>query len=303
VRVFVAGASGAIGRPLVRQLVAAGHEVVGMTRSKADVVRELGAEAVTADAGHADAVRAAVEHARPEVIVNELTDLSRPLNPRKHEEWLAGTNRLRREGTQNLADAAVAVGASKLISQSVAFAYSFDPGTKTEEDPLMGAEAGEMGGAIEELERITLAAPGGIVLRYGFFYGPGTSYRHGGQQVEMIRKRRVPIVGGGNGLFPFIHVEDAAAATMAAIERGAPGVYNIVDDEPAPEREWVPYVAELTGARKPRRIPSFVARIAAGRTATLATRLGPVSNEKAKRTLGWQPRYPSWREGFRAELG
>jgi 2-alkyl-3-oxoalkanoate reductase len=167
----------------------------------------------------------------------------------------------------------------------------------------MGTEAGEMGGAIEELERITLAAPGGIVLRYGFFYGPGTSYSHRGQQVEMIRKRRVPIVGGGNGLFPFIHVEDAAAATTAAIERGAPGVYNIVDDEPAPEREWVPYVAELTRARKPRRIPTFVARIAAGRTATVATRLGPVSNEKAKRALGWQPRYPSWREGFRAELG
>jgi 2-alkyl-3-oxoalkanoate reductase len=303
VRVFVAGASGAIGRPLLRQLAAAGHEVVGMTRSKADLVRELGAEPVTADALDAGAVRAAVEHARPDVIVNELTDLSRPLNPRKYEDWLAGTNRLRCEGTQNLADAAVVVGASKLISQSVAFAYRFDPGTKTEEEPLLGAEAGEMGRAIEELERTTLAAPGGIVLRYGFFYGPGTSYQRGGQQVEMIRKRRVPIVGGGNGLFPFIHVEDAAAATLAAIERGAPGVYNVVDDEPAPEREWVPYVAELTGARKPRRIPGVVARIAAGRMAALATRLGPVSNEKAKRELGWQLRYPSWREGFRAELG
>jgi nucleoside-diphosphate-sugar epimerase len=301
--VFVAGASGAIGRPLVRQLVVAGHEVSGMTRSRADLVRELGAEPVVADACDTDAVRAAVEHARPEVIVNELTDLSRRLNPRKYGEWLAGTNRLRREGTQNLADAAVAVGALKLISQSVAFAYSFDPGLKTEDEPLLGAEAGDMGRAIEELERITLSAPGGIVLRYGFFYGPGTSYCRDGQQVQMIRRRRVPIVDGGNGLFPFIHVEDAAAATVAAIARGAPGVYNIVDDEPAPEREWVPYVAELTGARKPRRIPGFVARIAAGRMAALATRLGPVSNEKAKRELGWQPRYTSWREGFRAELG
>lgn len=302
-RIFVAGASGAIGRPLVKQLIAAGHDVVGMTRSNEQTIRDLGAEPALADAFDASAVRAAVASAQPDVVVNELTDLDRPLNPRKYDEWLAGTNRLRREGTKNLADAALAAGASKLISQSCAFAYAFDPGVKTEDDPLIGAAAGEMGLALLELERLTLAAPGGIVLRYGFFYGPGTAYERDGQQIEAIRKRQQPIVGKGSGRFPFIHVEDAAAATAAAAERGAPGVYNVVDDEPAPQREFVPYLAELVGAKKPLRVPALVARIAAGGLAAFATQLQPVSNAKAKEQLGWQPRYPSWREGFRAELG
>jgi len=303
VRVFIAGASGAIGRPLVKQLVTAAHDVIGMTRSNADVVAALGGEPVIADALDDASVRAAVTAARPDVVVNQLTDLGRPLNPRKYEEWLAGTNRLRRECTWSLAQAVADVGAKKFISQSVAFAYRFDPGTKTEDSPLIGAEAGEMGEAIDELERTTLAAPGGIVLRYGFFYGPGTAYDNGGQQTELIRKRHMPIVGGGKGRFPFIHVDDAASATVAAIERGAPGVYNVVDDEPAPGYEWIPYVAELLGAKKPWRVPAFVARLAAGRMVGFATQLQPVSNAKAKQGLGWQPRYPSWREGFRAELG
>jgi nucleoside-diphosphate-sugar epimerase len=303
VKVFIAGASGAIGRPLTRQLVGRGHVVVGMTRSNADVVASLGAEPVVADALDDAGVRAAVTGASPDVVVNQLTDLGRPLNPRKYGEWLAGTNRLRRECTWSLAQAAADVGATKFVSQSVAFAYRFDPGTKTEEAPLIGAAAGAMGEAIDELERTTLAAPGGIVLRYGFFYGPGTSYDSDGQQVEMIRKRRMPIVGGGKGTFPFIHVEDAASATVAAIEHGAPGVYNVVDDEPAPGYEWIPYVAGLVGAKKPWRVPAFVARIAAGRMAQFATQLQPVSNAKAKQDLGWEPRYASWREGFRAELG
>jgi nucleoside-diphosphate-sugar epimerase len=301
-KVFIAGASGAIGRPLLRQLRERGHDVVGMTRSNSDAIEALGAEAATADAYDADAVRAAVVAAQPDVVVNELTDLARPLNPRKYDEWLAGTNRLRREGTRNLVDAATAAAVPKFISQSVAFAYTFEPGVKLEESPIHGAAAGEMGAAMESLEQQTLAAPGGIVLRYGFFYGPGTAYDKDGQQIELIRKRQMPIVGGGKGQFPFIHVEDAASATVAAIERGAPGIYNIVDDEPAAGRAWIPYVASLVGAKKPRRVPGWAARLVAGRMVAFATSLQPVSNAKAKQQLGWEPRYPSWREGFRAEL-
>lgn len=302
-RVFVAGASGAIGQPLLRQLRDAGHEVIGMTRSRAAEVEALGATAVQADAFDAGAVREAIAGARPDVVVNELTDLDRPLNPRKYSEWLEGTNRLRREGTRNLIEGARAAGASKFISQSVAFSYRFDPGVKTEDSPTIGAAAGDMGAAVDDLERATLDAPGGIVLRYGFFYGPGTAYERDGQQIEMIRKRQMPIIGGGKGMFPFIHVEDAAAATVAAVERGAPGVYNVVDDEPAAGHEYIPYVADLIGAKKPIRVPTFVARLVAGPMAGFATSLQPVSNEKAKRELGWTPRYASWREGFKAELG
>jgi nucleoside-diphosphate-sugar epimerase len=174
---------------------------------------------------------------------------------------------------------------------------------KTEDAPMVGPAAGEMGAAVDELERLTLAAPGGIVLRYGFFYGPGTGYARDGQQIELIRKRQMPVVGGGHGAFPFIHVEDAASATVAAIERGAPGIYNVADDEPAPAGEFIPYLAELVGAKKPWRVPAFLARFAAGRMVGFATSLQPVSSEKAKRELGWQPRYASWRDGFRAELG
>jgi nucleoside-diphosphate-sugar epimerase len=302
-RVFVAGATGAIGRPLVAQLRAAGHEVVGMTRSeeRANALRSAGAEAVIADALDADAVRRAVEAARPDVVVNELTDLDRPLNPRKYAEWLEGTNRLRTEGTRNLVDAARAAGVPRVISQSVAFAYTFEPGVKSEDDPLLSG-AGPMADAIHELERRTLDA-GGIVLRYGFFYGPGTAYDRGGQQLELIERRQMPIIGDGAGHFPFIHVDDAASATAAAIERGTPGVYNIVDDEPAAARDWIPDLAEVIGAPKPRRIPKFVARLLAGRLASMATQMQPVSNAKAKAELGWQPRHASWRDGFRAELG
>ena len=302
-KVFIAGASGAIGRPLVRRLIERGHEVVGMTRSNAGAIEQLGARAAIADALDAEAVRAAVEAAAPEVLVNELTDLGRPLNPRKYQEWLAGTNRLRREGTKNLVDAAVAAGVPKLVSQSVAFAYTFEPGVKTEESPIHGRAAGEMGEAMESLEQQTLAAPGGIVLRYGFFYGPGTAYARDGQQIELVRKRKLPIVGGGHGQFPFVHVEDAAAATVAAVERGTPGIYNVVDDEPAPAREFIPYLAELVGAKKPWRVPAFLAKLAAGGMVGFATSLQPVSNAKARRELGWEPAYPSWREGFRTEIG
>lgn len=303
-KIFVAGATGAIGRPLVTQLREAGHEVTGMTRSheRAEALHAAGAEAVVADALDAGAVLEAIEQAHPEVVINELTDLDRPLNPRKYAEWLEGTNRLRRDGTRNLIEAARAAGARRFISQSVAFAYDFQPGTKTEGSPLMGAEGGEMSGAIRELEALTLDAPEGIVLRYGFFYGPGTSYDAGGQQIAMIKKRQMPIVGGGKGHFPFVHVDDAASATAAAVDRGSPGVYNVVDDEPALGHDWIPYVAGLVGARQPMRVPAFIARVAAGRMAAMATQLQPVSNAKAKAELGWEPRYTTWRDGFRAEL-
>jgi nucleoside-diphosphate-sugar epimerase len=302
-KIFIAGASGAIGRPLIRQLRERGHEVVGMTRSNAAAIEQLGAQAVVADAFDADAVRSAVAASKPDVVVNELTDLGRPLNPRKYQEWLAGTNRLRREGTRNLVDAAVAAGVPKFISQSVAFAYTFEPGVKTETAAIHGRAAGEMGAAMESLEQQTLAAPGGIVLHYGFFYGLGTSYAADGQQIEMIRRRQMPIVGGGKGQFPFVHVEDAAAATVAAIERGAPGIYNVADDEPAPARDFIPYLAQLVGAKKPWRVPAFLARFAAGGMVGFATSLQPVSNAKAKRDLGWEPRFASWRDGFQHELG
>ena len=306
-RVFVAGGTGAIGRPLVRRLLEAGHLVTGMTRheERAAALRAAGAEGVIADALDGDSVRRAVEQAQPDVVVNQLTDLSRPLNPRKYAEWLEGTNRLRREGTRHLAVAARAVEARRLVSQSVAFAYTYDPGVKTEESPLLGSEMGDMARALADLERETLQVGGldGVVLRYGFFYGPGTSLGRGGEQIEMIQERKLPIIGGGRGRWPFIHIEDAASATAAAVERGPSGVYNVVDDEPAAGHDWIPYVAGLVGAKKPWRVPTFVARIAAGPMVGFATRLQPVSNAKAKRELGWQPRYPSWREGFQAELG
>jgi nucleoside-diphosphate-sugar epimerase len=304
-RVFVAGATGAIGRPLTRQLREAGHEVIGMTRSeeRAAALREAGAEAVIADALDTGAVRNAVEGARPDVVVNELTDLARRLNPRKYAEWLEGTNRLRTQGTRNLVEAADAIGVKRVVSQSCAFAYSFEPGTKTEDDALQGSDGGEMWAAVDELELLTLGAPGGIVLRYGFFYGPGTAYDRDGQQIELIRKRQMPVIAGGKGAFPFIHVEDAASATVAAIERGGPGVYNVVDDDPAYVRDWIPYLAQVTGSKKPMRVPGFIARIAAGSLAAMAGQMQPVSNAKARTDLGWEPRYPSWREGFRAELG
>jgi nucleoside-diphosphate-sugar epimerase len=254
-----------------------------------------------ADALDAGAVRQAIEQARPEVVINELTDLDRPLNPRKYAEWLEGTNRLRKEGTRNLVDGARAAGVRRFISQSVAFAYDFQQGTKTEGSPLMGAEGGEMSGAIRELEQQTLAAPEGIVLRYGFFYGPGTSYDAGGQQIAMIKRRQMPIVGGGKGSFPFIHVDDAASATAAAVDHGTPGVYNVVDDEPAPVAEWLPVLADRLGAKPPMRVPRFVGRLAAGEAGVaLMTEIRGASNAKAKRELGWRPAHATWREGFAA---
>jgi len=307
VRVFVAGASGAIGRSLVPKLIAAGHEVTGMTRSeaRAEDVRAAGADAAVVDVFEADALRAAVERASPEVIAHELTSLPDRIDFRK-EDTYAATNRVRTEGTRNLIDAARAAGTRRLVCQSIAFAYRMDgEGLKTEDDPLLDDAPGVFGSgvsALREMEEMVLSS-GGLVLRYGFFYGPGTYYSEDGTSTEDVRRRRLPIVGKGSGTFSFIHVDDAADATVAAVERGAPGVYNIVDDEPAPMKEWVPVFAQAAGAKPPRRVPVWLARFVAGKdVSNFAVVLRGVSNEKAKRELGWQPAHPSWRSGFAETL-
>jgi 2-alkyl-3-oxoalkanoate reductase len=306
VRVFVAGATGAVGRPLVPKLVAAGHEVTGMTRSesKTEDVRRAGARAVVADVFDVDALGAAMEEARPEVIVHELTALPDRIDFRKADTY-AATNRVRTEGTRNLIDAARTAGARRIVCQSIAFAYRMDgEGLKTENDPLLSEAAGAFGSgvrALREMEAMVLGADGldGLVLRYGFFYGPGTYYAADGTSTDDVRRRRMPIVGRGSGVFSFIHVDDAADATVAAVERGAPGVYNVTDDEPAPMREWVPVFAEAAGAKPPRRVPVWLARFVAGKdVSNFAVELRGASNEKAKRELGWEPAHPSWRSGF-----
>lgn len=305
-KVFVAGASGAIGRPLVRQLLAAGHEVTGMTRREenAEAIRAAGAKAVVCDVFEAAALESAVVEAAPEVVIHELTSLPPRLDP-KSKDALAPTNRLRAEGTRNLIAAAKAAGARRLIAESVAFFYVPEGDWVKGEDAPAFAEAagpfGEAGRALADLERQVTGTEGleGVVLRYGWFYGPGTYYDRDGSQTEDFHKRRMPIVGKGTGTFSFIQVEDAAGATAAAVERGDPGVYNVVDDEPTPLSEWVPVFAEAVGAKKPRRVPVWLARLVAGAAAAeMTTEQRGASNAKAKRELGWQPRYPSWRQGF-----
>jgi nucleoside-diphosphate-sugar epimerase len=306
-RVFVAGASGAIGRPLVLRLVAAGHEVTGTTRSeeRAEAIRAAGARAVVCDALDAEALRAAVREARPEVVVHELTALPHRFNPRDKQMY-APTNRVRREGTRNLIAAAQVAGARRIVCQSIAFAYApaERPEVKHEDAPL-ALEAplpfGDSVRAIDEMERAVVGAAGleGLVLRYGWFYGPGTYFAVDGSVARDVRRRRLPVIGKGIGLYSFVHVDDAASATVAAVERGAPGAYNVVDDEPAPQREWLPAYAEAVGAKKPLRVPVWIARLAMGKIAMLADVQAGASNAKAKRELSWEPRWPSWRQGFR----
>jgi nucleoside-diphosphate-sugar epimerase len=307
-RVFVAGATGAIGRPLVHQLREAGHEVVGTTRSpeRADGLREQGVEPAVLDARDTDALRAAVMEAEPEVVINQLTNLPDKINYRKPAETFGSSNELRGVVGPVLAGLAAEAGARRLISQSVCFYYaSTGKRAHGEEDPLLELppEVPLSQGITAQtaLERATLETPGleGIVLRYGYFYGPGARSVPGGFTVDEVRRRRYPIVGDGTGIFSLVHVEDAAGATVAAVERGTPGIYNACDDEPAPQAEWLPAYAEALGAKPPRRVPVWLVKLVAGRQATLlATRLEGASNEKAKRELGWELRYPSWREGF-----
>jgi nucleoside-diphosphate-sugar epimerase len=319
-KVFVAGATGALGRQLVPQLVARGHEVVGMTRtaSKQDAVRSLGARPVVADALNPDAVAQAVASAEPEVIVHQLTALSGKMSARdmRHPDRsfaVTMTNRLRTEATDNLLAAGRAVGARRFVAQSIAafrFARTGGP-VQTEADPLdpnppAALRTGQA--AILHLEQAvtTIEWGEGLALRYGSFYGPGTgiSLAPDAVMAAPIRKRRFPIVGDGGGVWSHVHIEDAAAATAIAVERGRPGIYNVVDDEPAPVREWLPVLASALGAKPPRRIPRWLVRLLAGEAATaMMTDARGASNEKAKRELGWQPRYASWRQGFAQGLG
>jgi 2-alkyl-3-oxoalkanoate reductase len=306
-KVFIAGASGAIGRPLVRRLVGAGHEVTGMTRreERAEEIRATGAKAVVCDAFDAPALESAVREASPEVVVHALTALPPRIDYRAKDDPLAATNRVRSEGTRNLVAAARAAGARRMVAESVAFLYAPEGSwVKDEEAPLFHGAPGTFGGAVaalSELERQVTEAEGieGLILRYGWLYGPGTYFDRDGSQTEDALKRRAPIVGKGTGTFSFLHVDDAAAATVAAVERGAPGTYNVVDDEPAPMREWLPVFAEAVGAKKPLRVPVWLARLIAGpAAASTATQLRGASNAKAKRELAWQPSHPNWRQGF-----
>ncbi len=319
-KVFVAGATGVLGRELVPQLVSRGHEVVGMTRSasKQDLVRSLGACPVMADALDPDAVAQAVASAEPEVIVHELTALSGPMSVRdaRHPDrssMAKMTNRLRTEATDHLLAAGRAVGARRFVAQSFgAFRWARTSApVLTEADPLDPDPPAPLRPVVEGLlyleEAVTTIEWGeGLALRYGGFYGPGTSISLAPDAVMAapIRKRRFPIVGDGNGVFSHIHIDDAAAATAIAVERGQPGIYNVVDDEPAPVREWLPVLARALSAKPPRRIPRWIGRLLAGEAATIMmTDARGASNEKAKRELGWKPRYASWRLGFAQGLG
>jgi nucleoside-diphosphate-sugar epimerase len=306
-RVFVAGATGVMGRQLVPRLLAGGHQVIGMTRTEAKQAElwDLGAEPVVADALDPDQVAEAVAQARPEVIVHQLTAIG-GLDMRHFDRDFAMTNRLRTEGTDHLLAAGRAVGVERFVAQSyTSWPYARTGGAvKTEDDPLDPAPAREMRESLAAIRHLEAAVIGaewteGIVLRYGGFYGPGTSMAPGGEQFELVRKRRIPVVGDGGGIWSFVHVADAAEATVAAVERGRRGIYNVVDDEPAPVAVWLPALAQAIGAPKPWRVPRWVGRLLAGEAgAVMMTETRGASNAKAKRELGWQPRHASWRAGF-----
>lgn len=303
-RVFVTGATGALGQHLVPALIAAGHEVTATTRTpgKAGKLREAGAEPVVVDGLDREAVTAAVQAASPEVIVHEMTALADMRSLRNVDKVFAATNELRTRGTDNLLAAAARAGTRRVIAQSnTNMTARSGPPVQTEEDPLdsrpVPSAAGTVAAVKHVEEAVPRAVPEGIVLRYGNFYGPGAS----DFLVEMVRKRQFPVIGGGAGVWSFIEIADAAAATVAAVDRGAPGVYNIVDSDPAPVAEWLPYLAEVAGAKPPRRLPVWLGRLLAGDfVVAQMTEARGSSNEKAKKELGWEAQYASWREGFRA---
>jgi nucleoside-diphosphate-sugar epimerase len=313
-KVFVAGASGALGKQLVPMLVEQGHEVTGMTHSpgKQDLIRQMGGRPAVADALDPEAVAQVVAEAEPEVVIHQLTAIDPGKLGRSIDKLFALTNRLRTEGTDHLLAAARGVGARRFIAQSFAgwpFERTGGP-VKTEEDPLQSSPpktVSETLAAIRYVEETVTGADGieGLALRYGGFYGPDTSVGldPDGAQVTMIRKRRLPIIGDGGGIWSFVHIQDAAAATAAAVERGDPGVYNVADDDPAPAAEILTELARVVGAKPPRRIPAWLGRLIAGEgTAIMMTEVRGAANDKAKRELGWELRYPSWRLGFREGL-
>ena len=303
-RVFVTGATGAVGRYLVPGLIAAGHQVTATTRTAGKVsgLRALGTSPVVVDALDREAVTAAVRAARPDVIVHEMTALENMRSLTRLDQVFSTTNRLRTQGTDNLLAAAAAAGTRRVIAQSYTGwpnAQSGGP-VKTEDDPLdqdPAPSAEQTLAAIQHVERVVPEqAAEGLVLRYGTFYGPGAS----GAMVDAVRGRRLPVVGGGTGIWSFIEVTDAAAATVAAVERGAPGLYNVVDSDPAAVTDWLPYLARAAGARPPLRVPAWLGRLLADEfTVRCMTSARGSSNEKARKELNWEPRYASWREGFR----
>jgi 2-alkyl-3-oxoalkanoate reductase len=313
-KVFVAGATGALGKQLVPMLVAEGHEVTGMTRTpaKRNLIRELGAQPALADALDPEAVAQAVGEAEPEVVIHELTAIDTASISRSIDKLFAQTNRLRTEGTDHLLAAARAVGAKRFLAQSFAgwpFERTGGP-VKTEDAPLQANPPKTVSktlDAIRYLERTVTEAEGiqGLALRYGGFYGPGTSIsvNPDGAQVEMLRKRRLPVIGNGAGVWSLVHIRDAAAATIAALAHGEPGLYNVVDDDPERVSVLLPELAAAVGAPPPRRIPRWLGRLVAGEgNVIMMTEVRGASNEKAKRELGWELRYPSWRLGSRDGL-
>lgn len=303
-RVFVAGASGAIGRQLVPALIGAGHQVTATTRSPRNIasLSAAGATPVVVDGLAALAVGEAVAKAQPDVIIHEMTAIPPSFGLRRFDRTFAVTNELRTKGLDHLLAAAVASGVGRVIAQSYAGWPNARTGgpVKTEEDPLdldPPADQRATIGAIRYLEDTVTGASGvtGLALRYGSLYGPGTT----DQIITMIRKRRLPLVGDGSGVWSFLHIEDAATATVAAVQSGAGGVYNIVDDEPAPVSEWLPAAASIIGAKPPWRVPLWLGRLIAGDVGvSVMTQIRGSSNAKAKRELGWQPRWASWRDGF-----
>ncbi len=311
-RVFLAGATGVIGRRLLPMLIARGHDVTGMTRSseRAEWLRSLRARAVILDALDEHAVVAAVGEAEPEAVIHQLTSIPQRLDPHSIERDFQANDRLRSEGTRILVAAAQAAGAERILAQSVAFSYApGPPGTiHSESDPLLGGENAPAGfrrsaESLRALERQVLGA-GGLVLRYGYFYGPGTAISSSGSMGQDVSRRRLPVIGGGAGVWSLIHIDDAATATLAALSRGDSGAYNIVDDEPAPVAQWIPALAAALGAKPPRRVPALVARPLAGAYGVhTMTRGQGASNAKARRELGWAPAQPSWRSGFTEALG
>lgn len=292
-------------------LLEAGHEVTAMTSSPAReaALREAGARPVVCDVFDAEGLREAVAAAGPEVVMHQLTKLPANINPRKLEEAYGPNDRIRREGTANLVAAATAAGAHRIVAQSIAFAYAHFDGPVDESAPLAvdGAEPwGASVRAVQELETRVTAGQDleGVALRYGFFYGPGTSYAPDGQRGEEVAKRRLPVVGDGSGISPFIHIDDAASAAVAALDGGAPGIYNVVDDDPAPAGDWLPIYADALDAKPPRRLPARIVQMAAGAALTsMITNPARPSNTAFKSTFGWEPRYPSWRQGFREAIG
>jgi 2-alkyl-3-oxoalkanoate reductase len=304
-RVFVTGGTGALGRHLVPGLVAAGHQVTATTRSAARLgqLREAGAEPVIVNGLDRAAVISAVQAAAPEVIVHQMTALADMRSLRRLDHTFATTNELRTEGTDNLLAAAAEAGTRRVVAQS----YTGWPNerrggpVKTEGDPLDPRPVRSARQTLAAIRHVEQAVPAGVregvVLRYGSFYGPGASQ----PLLDLVRKRQVPVIGGGTGIWSFIETSDAAAATLAAVEGGAPGVYNIVDCDPAPVADWLPYLAEILGAKAPRRAPGWFGRLLAGELVLAQmTSVRGASNEKARKQLGWEPRYTSWRKGFRA---